>query len=383
MSTDNTLKPFLNVSAGDMIKRELDYLGWTQEDLAQVTDISRKTLSNIMNAKQKLLFEHAVKLGEALGGSPESWMNIDTRYWLNLNDPGEGLSQTERKARIRRYVPLLEIHRKGWYEGGKSADDYEATYHKIWGDEDPAITFEVYDSYRENEKYCARRSKSDEEYTRNYSITWYRIAKRRSEKIRVPPYKREKLLKMADNLLNYTTRKEGITEVIRDLNKGGVKFLLQSHLSKTYLDGASFFSEGNPVIVYTARYNRVDNFWFTLAHEIAHILLHFKESTEGFFLDDLMDKSEKSKLEKEADEKAEEILHVKQILELAKPHSSYFTEGALKSIAAEIGIDLSLLLGILQYHGFVDYRRLTKYRKMVVELLPEGVRVDRGVSNRP
>ncbi len=373
MSTDNTLKPFLNISAGDMIKRELDYLGWTQEDLAQVTDISRKTLSSIMNAKQKLLFEHAVKLSEALGGSPESWMSIDARYWLNQNDPGEGLSQTERKARIRRYVPVLEIHRRGWYEGGKSADDYEATYRKIWGEEDPAITFDVYDNYRENEKYCARRSKSDEEYTLNYSITWYRIAKRRCEEITVPPYNREKLADTAENLLAYTTRKEGIAEVIRDLNQGGVKFLLQPHLSKTYLDGASFFSDGNPVIVYTARYDRVDNFWFTLAHEMAHLLLHFKESIEGFFLDDLMDRSEKTKLEREADEKAEEILHVKEILMRAEPHRNYFTEGTLESIAAEIGVDLSLLLGILQYHGFVDYRRLNKYKKPVMALLPEGV----------
>lgn len=55
----NTVKPFLNISTGDMIRRELEFLGWTQEDLAQVTNISRKTLSNIMNAKQKLQMEHA------------------------------------------------------------------------------------------------------------------------------------------------------------------------------------------------------------------------------------------------------------------------------------------------------------------------------------
>jgi addiction module HigA family antidote len=83
----NTVKPFLNISTGDMIRRELEFLGWTQEDLAQVTNISRKTLSNIMNAKQKLQMEHARALAEALGGSAESWMHIDTRYWLNATGP--------------------------------------------------------------------------------------------------------------------------------------------------------------------------------------------------------------------------------------------------------------------------------------------------------
>ncbi|HDQ14143.1 MAG TPA: helix-turn-helix domain-containing protein [Sediminispirochaeta sp.] len=371
MTNDNQLKPYINISAGDMIRRELDFLGWTQEDLAQVTDISRKTLSSIMNAKQKLLMEHAVKLSEALGGSPESWMNIDARYWISLNERKKELTQTERKARIRRYVPVLEIHRKGWYTGGKSADDYEATYRKIWGDDDPDINFQVYEAYRKNERYCARRSKSDDQFTDNYSITWYRIAKKRSEQIAVPPYSRDKLTTIADNLLEYTAGEKGILEVIRDLNAAGVKFLVQSHLSKTYLDGASFFADGHPVIVYTARYNRVDNFWFTLAHELAHLLLHFKGSTEGFFLDDLKDRSEISKIEREADEKAEEILHVARILKLAEPYRSYLTEGKLKSIAAEIGIDLSLLLGILQYHGFVDYRKLNRYKKPVVDLLPK------------
>jgi HTH-type transcriptional regulator/antitoxin HigA len=368
-----TLKPFLNISAGDMIRRELDFLGWTQEDLSQVTDISRKTLSSIMNAKQKLLMEHAIRLSEALGGSPESWINIDTRYWLHAAGAKGDLSQTERKARIRRYVPVLEMCRKGWYKGGKSAEDYEAIYRNIWDDEDPDITFEVYDANRKIEKYCARRSKSDDIYTDHYSITWYRIAKKRSEEIQVPPYQPEKLLHISENLLSYTVREHGINDVIRDLNEGGVKFLVQSHLAKTYLDGASFFCGSNPVIVYTARYDRVDNFWFTLAHEIAHVLLHFKQNKECFFLDDLMDKSDKSELERDADEKAEEILRVTTILKCAEPHRRYLSEAKLIEIASEIGIEVSLLLGILQYHGYVDYRKLNKYKKPVTSQFPQDL----------
>lgn len=93
--------------------------------------------------------------------------------------------------------------------------------------------------------------------------------------------------------MQYTVRETGVPDVIHDLNEAGVIFLVQSHLSKTNLDGASFFYNDHPVIVYTARYDRIDNFWFTLAHEIAHLLLHFKQSTEGIFLDDLMDKKKR------------------------------------------------------------------------------------------
>jgi HTH-type transcriptional regulator/antitoxin HigA len=369
MKGENNLKPFLTISVGDMIKRELEYLGWSQEDLAQITDISRKTLSNIMNAKQKLLLEHAVKLSDALGGSPESWMNLDTRYWINQGGKKDQMTATERKARIRKYVPVLEIQKKGWYPGGRSADDYEAIYQSIWDSRDPDFTFEVYEK---EAKYCARRTKSDVEYTRNYSITWYQIARKNSAGITVGPYDPEKLARISGILLGYTTSETGVVDIINDLNSAGVKFLVQAHLSKTYLDGACFFHGGNPVIVYTARYDRIDNFWFTLAHEIAHLLLHFKKSTDGFFLDDLMEKGEKTKQEQEADTKAEAILNVQRILELAAPYRNYLSEVKLKAMAAELNVEISLLLGVLQFHGYIDYRKLNKYKKPVKELIPQS-----------
>ncbi len=370
MAEDNKLKPFLPISVGDMIKRELEYLGWSQEDLAQITDISRKTLSNIMNAKQKLLLEHAVKLSDSLGGSPESWMNLDTRYWIDQGNGNDQMTETERKARIRTYVPVLEIQKKGWYPGGRTAEDYEALYHSIWDYRDPDVTFEVYEK---EARYCARQAKSDQEFTTNYSITWYQIAKKNAVEISVGPYFPEKLEQISGTLLDYTISETGVVGVINDLNETGVKFLVQSHLSKTYLDGACFFHEGNPVIVYTARYDRVDNFWFTLAHEIAHLLLHFEKSTDGFFLDDVTEKEKKSQLEREADEKAESILNVRKILELATPYRNYLSEVKLKEMAAQLSIEISLLLGILQFHGYVDYRKLNRYKKPVKELFPPSL----------
>jgi HTH-type transcriptional regulator/antitoxin HigA len=50
------------------------------------------------------------------------------------------------------------------------------------------------------------------------------------------------------------------------LNNAGVVFFVLPHLQKTYLDGAAFFVDHTPVIVYTGRYKRIDIFWFTVAH---------------------------------------------------------------------------------------------------------------------
>ncbi len=73
---------------------------------------------------------------------------------------------------------------------------------------------------------------------------------------------------------------------IEFLNKKGIHVVLITHLPKTYLDGACFMApEGNPVIGLTLRHDRLDNFWFTLFHELGHVLLHLDDSGEAFFDD--------------------------------------------------------------------------------------------------
>ena len=68
------------------------------------------------------------------------------------------------------------------------------------------------------------------------------------------------------------------------LNQRGIYFVVLPHLPQTYLDGASFFSpQGEPVIGMTLRHDRLDNFWFTLAHELGHLHLHLP-SDELVFL---------------------------------------------------------------------------------------------------
>jgi len=77
---------------------------------------------------------------------------------------------------------------------------------------------------------------------------------------------------------------EGPRLVPELLHKRGIHFVLLPHLPKTYLDGACFLSPaGRPVVGMTLRFDRLDNFWFTLAHELAHLRLHVHEIGVAFF----------------------------------------------------------------------------------------------------
>lgn len=66
----------------------------------------------------------------------------------------------------------------------------------------------------------------------------------------------------------------------------GIHLVRVPHLAHTYLDGAAFMlKDGSGVIALTGRYDRLDNFWFTLFHELKHVVSHLGQG--GVFADDL------------------------------------------------------------------------------------------------
>jgi HTH-type transcriptional regulator / antitoxin HigA len=93
------------------------------------------------------------------------------------------------------------------------------------------------------------------------------------------------------------------------LNKSGIHLVCERHLPKTHLDGAALkLPNGSPAVALTLRYDRLDNFWFTLFHELAHIALHLDRDDIETFFDDLTEGVKEDKYEKEANKLASEAL---------------------------------------------------------------------------
>ena len=87
--------------------------------------------------------------------------------------------------------------------------------------------------------------------------------------------------------------------------------VVERHLQQTYLDGAAMLSEeGFPIIGMTLRHNRIDNFWFVLFHEIAHVYLHLLTNKFPIFLDEKVGEGDENDdpLENEANDFARNTL---------------------------------------------------------------------------
>lgn len=130
------------------------------------------------------------------------------------------------------------------------------------------------------------------------------------------------------------------------LMKHGIHLVFERHLPKTRIDGAaSMLPDGRPVIGLSLRYDRLDNFWFCLAHELAHVALHFGED-DIWFVDDL--ESEGGDQEKEADAWANEALIP---TETWKQAGALDSEASVKEMAQKLSISPAIIAGRARFES--------------------------------
>ncbi len=144
------------------------------------------------------------------------------------------------------------------------------------------------------------------------------------------------------------------------LTKHGIALVIAPHLTNTYLDGAAMLmKDGIPVVGMTLRYDRLDNFWFCLLHELAHIGRHMEGNGDAFFVDDLdLRSKEDDQREREADEWAEEaLIPPKDWDEHAAQDAP--TVGNAISLAQRVNVHPAIVAGRIR-RKFGDYRKLTQ-----------------------
>lgn len=162
------------------------------------------------------------------------------------------------------------------------------------------------------------------------------------------------------------------------LAKHGIALIVASHLPKTYLDGAALWTvDGVPVVGMTIRYDRLDNFWFCLLHELAHLGLHFKNGESEVFIDDLQlrerNHERDDEREREADEWAQEALVPPDLWENHPVRSHPSVQNVL-SLSRQAKVHPAIIAGRIR-HEMQNYRLLSQFvgAKQVRPLLMKDV----------
>lgn len=168
-------------------------------------------------------------------------------------------------------------------------------------------------------------------------------------------------------LVSLSLEEDGPAQAQAMLAQLGIVLVVLPHLPGTHLDGASLRrGDGVPVIALTLRRDRIDSFWFTLLHELAHVVLHLT-SERTFILDDL-DISSSERTEEEADEWAEKRLIPDALWENFKIKGTYTSMADVLILARRAEVNPAIVAGRWQ-------RKNRNFRKFAGLLGHNAVRV--------
>jgi HTH-type transcriptional regulator / antitoxin HigA len=149
-------------------------------------------------------------------------------------------------------------------------------------------------------------------------------------------------------LFKLSANDSGVNEVLTALRQKGVVVVIEPHLPSTRLDGATLFTNDRVIIGLTLRYDRLDNFWFTLAHELSHVFLHSDSNFSAFYDQFSNSDDELVEVEEAADELAGEIL-IPSDAWRKSPLRYGSTPTLIKMFAESIGVHEAVVVGRIRH----------------------------------
>jgi HTH-type transcriptional regulator/antitoxin HigA len=166
-----------------------------------------------------------------------------------------------------------------------------------------------------------------------------------------------------------SAKDEGPVQAIKMAAQKGIVIVAEPQLPGLKLDGAAFLSGRAPIVGITIRHDRIDNFWFTLLHELAHVYLHYQAGLAAGFFDDDLDQDKSDEIEQEADQFASSILIPTERWRLSTARISR-TPGPAEQFAKQLEIHPAIVFGRIRrergdYSLFSDRVGMGKVRNQL------------------
>lgn len=325
------------------IKFRMEQQGLKQKDLVPFIG-SQPKVSAVLNGKRELSKEMIRKLHDGLGIPLE----------VLMNRPGS--ENTEPDFSFADYPFFNEMVKKGFFPGQNSVREAKKIAQSLLNE-----LFSVIDESGVQLVYT-RKSSQLQPPDAEALKAWQACVLHRVKGVSLPPFSREVVQSSLVNELVLQSKKINPDKIKQTLNNAGIHFVILPHLEHTYLDGAAFINNtGNPVIGMTLRHDRLDNFWFTLFHELGHIFLHLSQDSTLSFFDDTESVEVRSAdaYEREANEFSQNAMIPYKKWQDFISSSRPFTESKVKAFARKLGITPAIPAGRLRYES-QNYSGLNK-----------------------
>lgn len=283
-------------------------------------------------------------------------MNLQARF--DLAKQASASQAISEKAELFDRFPVREIEKRSWIEAWDDVAQLRNNLCHFWGT-DSLDNIEV--------TLSARKTNQNESFSAA-QLAWARQAIRLSNGCETASFSKTKIEKHFDELHALTVAPEEARKVPLVLGKMGIRFVVVKHLSKTKIDGAAIWIDRKtPLIALSLRYDRVDNFWHTLMHELAHIF-HKDKSVVDVDMENAPDIEAEVRANKTA---SDWLIEDGLITSFARRMGKRISRASVIQFSNVHNIHPGIVVGQLHHRKKLDFKKLrallVQTRKIVVE----------------
>lgn len=342
------------IAPGVTLLELLNDLGMTQKELSERMGRPQKVINEIIKGLSGITPETSIQL--------ETVFNVPARFWNNLeSNYRERLAREKVNEELKKEInfasefPYNEMAKWQWVPKELDKIKQVSYLHSYFG----VTSLQNIIEMNKLEPVMYRIS-SKRKYSLPAISAWLRKGVIDSQGIETLSFDSHKLRSFLFEIRNLVTAdldtfKSRIKEI---LNECGVAFVVTPNLTNTPINGASRWLDSDKALIQLSIRNKYcDIFWFSLFHEIGHLLMHGKKDININLSSDI----NKDK-EEEADEFAKNILI---------PPSAYqefiqrgrFDISDLKRFAKDINISVGVVIGRLQYDKHIPIEKMNFYKQ--------------------
>ncbi|MET4337045.1 MULTISPECIES: helix-turn-helix domain-containing protein [unclassified Bradyrhizobium] len=250
---------------GHLLEYLLREKGWSQRLLAVVLGMDETGVNRIVANKRPIDAPLALTLEEVFHVPAERFLDLQKSYDLALARI-EVKPDPERATRARLYgdLPVSDMIKRGWIK----AKDIR----------DPLVRPELMRFFQANRiedieilPHAAKKTNVNTTAT-PAQLAWLYRVKQIASGMLVARYAPSSAASAIAKLKPLLSAAEEARKVPRVLGEHGIRFLIVEALPSSKIDGVCFWlNEISPVVALTMRFDRIDNFWFVLRHELEHV----------------------------------------------------------------------------------------------------------------
>lgn len=332
-------RSYIATPPGVTIREQLKDRGMTQKELSSRMGMSEKHISHLLNGDVQLTPEVAYRLEMVLGIPAKFWTNLEAIYRDKLTRV-EAENAIDKDKELAKKFPYKEMSKNGWLPETRKPEEKVVNLRKF---------FEVAQLDRlENRSLIpaiACRRLSVTEKADFALIAWAQRAKIEAREIQTSRINLNELSEQLDEIRAMTAKNPAsfCNELSERLANCGVALVFLPHIGGSFLHGATFYDKDKIVIGMTLRGKDADKFWFSLFHEIGHILL-------GHLSQDSVDDS----AEIAADQFAKNTLISQETFD-SFTNRGVFSKEAVIEFADRIGVAPGIVVGRLQKEGYIAF----------------------------